>query len=141
MTCCNRPKFRSPLGGLIDSFFSDALPEAFPGALAPLTDIAETKDAFVISVQLPGIAEQDVHVEMHEHNLKVRGERKDEREQEGTRWHRKEQRFGAFERIVSLPQTADAARIEAKLGNGVLTVTVPKTQKPQPVRVEIRTQD
>ena len=141
MTCCNRPKFRSPLGGLIDSFFSDALPEAFPGALAPLTDIAETKDAFVISVQLPGIAERDIHVEMHEHNLKVRGERKDEREQEGTRWHRKEQRFGAFERTVSLPQTADAARIEAKLGNGVLTVTVPKTQKPQPVRVEIRTQD
>lgn len=141
MTCCNRPKFRSPLGGLIDSFFSDSLPEAFPGALAPATDIAETQDAFVISVALPGIAEQDIHVEMHEHNLKVRGERKDEREQEGTRWHRKEQRFGAFERIVSLPQTADAARIEAKLGNGVLTVTVAKTQKAQPVRVEIRTKD
>lgn len=141
MTYCNRPKFRSPLGGLIDSFFSDALPEAFPGAQAPATDIAETQDAFVISVQLPGIAEQDIRVEMHDHALTVRAERKDVREQEGTRWHRKEQRFGAFERVVSLPQSADASRIEAKLGNGVLTVTVAKTQKPQPVRVEIRTQD
>ncbi len=138
MNHCNVPAFRRPFGNLFDSFFSDALPEVFPGALSPATDIAETASSFVIALDLPGIAEQDVHVEALDRQLTIRAERKDARDSESTRWHRKEQRYGAFSRTIILPETADTSRVEAKLAQGVLTVTVQKLEKQQPKKIEVR---
>ena len=57
MTKCNVPTFRSPLNNLFDSFFSDALPEAYPGCHCPATDIQETAQSFAIALDLPGVAE------------------------------------------------------------------------------------
>jgi HSP20 family protein len=140
MTKCNVPTFRSPLNNLFDSFFSDALPEAYPGCHCPATDIQETAQSFVIALDLPGVAESDIQIEALDRNLKIRAERKDAPQQDGTRLHRKEQRRGAFERTFLLPDTADTTRIDAKLELGVLTVTVQKIEKPQPKRIQIRTQ-
>jgi HSP20 family protein len=129
---------RHPLAGLMDSFFADTLPEAFPGATAPATDIAETATTLVLSLELPGIAEQDVTIEIHDRNLKISAERKLADQPEGLRWHRREQRFGKRARTIVLPETANCASVDAKLEHGVLTITVQKHEKPQPVRVPIR---
>lgn len=168
MNQCNVPTFRRPFGNLFDSFFSDALTRPLSaaqgsatslaepdcdcgsscdgtccapgccGGPSPATDIAETAASFVIALDLPGIAEQDVHVEALDRHLTIRAERKDTRDTESTRWHRKEQRHGSFSRTIVLPDTADTSRIEAKLAQGVLTVTVQKLEKQQPKKIEVR---
>lgn len=139
MTNRNITPFRSPFAGLIDSFFADSLPEAFPGSAAPASDIVETKEAFVLHLDLPGVRDQDLEVEVHDRTLRVRAERKQAGLAEGTRWHRRERHFGKVERTIVLPEIANLEAVEAKLENGVLTITVPKVAEKQPVRVQIKT--
>jgi HSP20 family protein len=137
MTRNQLPSFRSPLS-LLDSFFSDALPEAFPESQMPLTDIVETKDSFVVTMDLPGIAEQDVQVEFHERTLKVRAERKDPPLPEGAQWRRRQRQAAKFRSAIVLPQIVDGDAIEAQLVHGVLRVTIKKVAKAMPVQVQIR---
>lgn len=139
MTNRNIAPFRSPFAGLIDSFFADTLPEAFPGASAPASDIVETKEAFVLQIDLPGVRDQELEVEVHDRTLRVRAERKAAEADADTRWHRRERRFGKIERTVVLPEIANLEAVDAKLEHGVLTITVPKVAEKQPVRVQIKT--
>lgn len=138
MTNRNITPFRTPFAGLIDSFFADSLPEAFPGAAAPASDITETADAFVLQFDLPGVRDQDLDVEVHERTLRVRAERKAQETTEGTRWHRRERRFGKVERTIVLPEGANLEAVDAKLEHGVLTISVPKIPEKKPTRVQIK---
>jgi HSP20 family protein len=134
--------YRSPLCGLLDSFFSDGLPEVFPGAMAPPTNIAETPDALLVSFELPGIDEKDIQLNVHDRRLTVSAERKDARDDAGTQgdatWHRVEQRFGQLSRTIILPESANPEAVEATYRNGVLDVKIGKHAKSRPVRVAIK---
>ena len=130
-------RFASPFQ-LLDAFLTDHLPEVFPGHLAPATNIAETDDAFVLSFEMPGVEERDIQLTMHERQLTVSAERKEEQKQEGTTWHRVEQRTGQWSRTIALPEAANADAVEATYRRGVLEVRVPKHPKSKPVRVQIK---
>ncbi len=132
-------RVRSPFRGLLDSFFADSLPEAFPGPLAPATNIAESADQLAIEFELPGVEESDIQLEVHERQLVVHAERKDTRAQaKDTNWHRVEHRFGTWSRTIVLPDSVDGAAATAKYRNGVLSVTIPKHPKSKPVRLQIK---
>lgn len=103
----------------------------------PAMDVAETKDAYVLRADLPGLSPQDVKIELSNRVLTVSGERKTEQRSEDAGWVRVERAFGSFHRSLTVPAGTDAAAITAAFDNGVLTVTVPKPEQVKPHRVEI----
>lgn len=129
---------RSPLHGLFDSFFSDHLPELFPGDRAPATNIAETADGYELSFEMPGLAGDEIALDVHDRNLTVSAERKAVARQEGTKWHRIEQHHGKWSRTIVLPEAADTATIEAAYDQGLLRVTLQKRPESKPVRVQVK---
>ncbi|WP_374984567.1 Hsp20/alpha crystallin family protein [Streptomyces fradiae] len=104
-------------------------------AWAPLADLRETDAAYVIECEVPGIQREDIDVEISERELRVTGEYK-EREREGV-LRRATRRTGRFEYRALLPADVDADDVSASLTDGVLTVTVPKTQAAKPRHIEI----
>ena len=105
---------------------------------APPLDIYETADAYKVVAELPGFAPDQVDVTVNDGTLTIKGERKfyDETNQEN--FHRIERRFGAFQRLVSLPQQVQADKVEAAFDKGVLTVSIPKAELAKPRKIEIR---
>ena len=107
---------------------------------APPIDIYETQDAYRVVAELPGFGPDDVDVTVNEGQLSIRGERKFYDEVSEENFHRVERRFGAFQRIVSLPQQVQADKVEAAFDKGVLTVSIPKAEQAKPRRIEIKAQ-
>jgi HSP20 family protein len=108
------------------------------GAWAPAMDIYETQEEFVVHVELPGVEPDSVDVSVEDSTLTVRGERSFYDEVNEDSFHRVERRFGSFMRSLTLPQTADAERIQAGFDKGVLTIEVPKVEQAKPRRIEIK---
>jgi HSP20 family protein len=109
----------------------------WPMAVPPI-DIEETEDAYVVDIDLPNVNPSDVELEILGDGLRLTGHRS-EREHEG-RVRRHDRPSGGFEYLVDLPGEVDPDRIEARYGNGVLTVTAGRTRDAGPRRVEIRTE-
>ena len=108
------------------------------GAWLPAIDIYETKDRFVVTAELAGIEPGEVEVSVEDSVLTIRGERKFYEDVSDESFHRVERRYGAFQRSLSLPATADAERIEASFDKGVLTIEVPKVEKAKPKKIAIK---
>lgn len=104
--------------------------------MAPALDITETDDAYLVSIDVPGMNQADIKIELDDHQLRVSGERKEERS-ERDRTARSERYFGWFERVVTLPSQVRDEQIEATLRNGVLHIAVPKVEAVQPKQIPI----
>jgi HSP20 family protein len=128
-------RMRRMLEQTLGSFGSPALlSEA--AAWTPLVDIEEEDDAFVIEAELPGVKRDDVNIELVGNELSITGEIK-ERERKGV-VRRRTRRVGRFDYRVALPSQVDTKKIEAKLNEGVLTVRVPKAERAQRQRIEVK---
>lgn len=103
----------------------------------PALDVHEAKDHFTVKAELPGMKKEEIEVSMHEGNLSISGERKSESKHEDARVHREERFFGRFQRTVSLPTPVAADKIKAEYKDGILTVTLPKTEEAKPKRIEV----
>lgn len=123
------------IGQLIESDWPGPADGA-AGIWAPLVDIEETDDAWLVEAELPGVKQEDVNVEVSDSELAISGELK-ERERKGI-LRRRTRRTGQFDYRVTLPGEADADRIEASLEKGVLTVRVPKPERARRRRIEIK---
>lgn len=135
------PRSRDAFQTLFDRFFGETVPGLLQGAdatLLPRTNIAETDHAYVMSFELPGMQEQDIHVNLQDRMLTVMAERRDDRDTKGTTWHRVEHRYGQQSRTIQLPQDAAANGVDAIYKNGVLTVTVPKAPESRPTKVPVK---
>ncbi|MET8562691.1 Hsp20/alpha crystallin family protein [Streptomyces flaveolus] len=104
-------------------------------AWAPLADLEETDDAYLVEVDLPGVRKDDIAIELNAGELSVHGEIK-EKERSGVLRSRT-RRSGQFDYRVTLPQDTDEENVTAELTDGVLTVKVPKAEKAKPRRIEI----
>jgi len=118
-----------------DSF----VPVAAQRRFAPAVDVVEDNTAIVMKAELPGLSADDVHVEIDQGLLTLRGERKAETGAAKEGYRRTERSYGAFSRSFYLPETVDATAIEAELKDGLLTVRLPKRAKPQPRKITIQT--
>ncbi|MEM6998959.1 MAG: Hsp20/alpha crystallin family protein [Pseudomonadota bacterium] len=104
----------------------------------PAVDIKEEADRFLITADLPGVDPKDIEITMDNGVLTIKGERQSESTEGKDGYKRVERVSGAFYRRFSLPDTADAERIEATGKNGVLEVTLPKHEKVQPRKIEVK---
>jgi HSP20 family protein len=134
-----------PLGRLtdlreeIDRLFEAPLPRTseFLG-WAPAFDVYEEKDNFVVKAELPGMKKEDISVSLHDGNLIISGERKGETKGEDTEVYRAERYFGKFQRAVSLPTPVTANKVSAEYKDGILTVTLPKSEEAKPKQIEVQ---
>jgi HSP20 family protein len=107
------------------------------GEFTPRFDIKETKNAFVIKADLPGIREEDLNISLTGSQLTVSGKRDEERREEGEHHYMVERNSGTFSRVFSLPEGVDADAVTADMKNGVLTLQIPKRPEAQPKRISI----
>jgi HSP20 family protein len=107
------------------------------GIWKPPVDLYETDDALVLQVELPGVSKDAVTVELHEHTLRLSGERTREPAVTGGQSHREEGRYGAFQRAFRMPTIVDEAKIQATYTDGVLALRLPKhaTATPQAIPI------
>jgi HSP20 family protein len=106
---------------------------------APKADLAETDAAYELTVDLPGIKPEDVNVEIRDGGLWISGTRKEEKEEKGKTFHRLERSYGEFRRLIPLAGGVDADKVEAEYKDGVLKVTVPKTEAAKPKHITVKT--
>ena len=95
----------------------------------PRVDVAETEDKVQVSAELPGIDPENVDVSIAHDVLTISGEKREEREEKKRDYHRIERSYGSFRRSVPLPTEVDTDKAEAHFKNGLLTITLPKTEK------------
>jgi HSP20 family protein len=105
---------------------------------SPAVDIYETPDYYSLTAEVPGVRSTDIDVKVIDGNLVLRGERRWEGDAKGEHFHRLESSYGKFERIFSLSERVDEARITAELDHGVLRVTLPKRAKGENRQIEIK---
>ncbi len=100
--------------------------EAGAGTWSPAVDVYDHHDRIVFEAELPGIAREEVEVEVEHGVLILRGERRVDPGLRSRDFHRMERAYGGFRRTFRLPRDVDAARIQAELSGGILTVTLPR---------------
>ncbi len=109
-----------------DSFWR-GLERPFAGGLAARADVVETDKAIEVSMELPGLAEEDLDVSVTREALTIRGEKKIERQEEKRGVYLSERSYGSVSRTIPLPSNVETEKAEAVFKNGVLTVTLPKS--------------
>jgi HSP20 family protein len=103
----------------------------------PSLDVKDTKDAYLVKADLPGVQEKDVEVSLTGNVLTISGKREQEHREEGDQFFSMERSYGSFSRSFTLPEGADAEHVTADLEDGVLTLTIPKKPEVQPKRIAI----
>jgi HSP20 family protein len=131
---------RREMDRLFEDFFERGSPRS--GELsgwAPSVEIADTKDAVVVKAQVPGISKDNLQVHVTDDSLTLKGEMKEEDKQEEKNYSRREFRYGAFARTVALPTAVQADKATAHLKDGILEITVPKSDKAKVKQIAIQT--
>jgi HSP20 family protein len=129
------------LNRLLDEAFT-GFPFAEPSAaitsawFAP-TDVSEDNQSLQISMELPGVRPDDVKLSLENNMLTIRGEKRQHAEEQAEKVHRYERSYGAFERTFALPNTVDPEKITATYEHGILTVTIPKSERARPREIPV----
>ena len=119
---------------MLEQTFGGMLDE--PAGWVPAVDIEELEDAYVVEAEVPGVKREDVNIEVTGNELTISGEIK-VREREGI-IRRRTRRVGEFEFRVVLPNEVNPEGVDAKLDDGVLTVRIPKAERAQRRRIEVK---
>ncbi len=131
--------FHSEVDRLFDEFFDGfglsplgsglRMPEGMAGGmLKPKLDLSAADKEYTVSVEVPGVSEKDVSLELTRDTLTIRGEKKQEKEEKNNSFYRLERAYGSFQRILSLPEDADKDHIKANFKNGVLKIAIPRVK-------------
>ena len=130
----------------MDRLFDDAFTRPFPmerngGSTwsSPAIDMYQTDNEIVVKAALPGIKADEVQINVTGDVLTIKGETKQEEEKKEKSWHIREQRWGAFERSVRLPTGVMSEKAKADFDNGVLTITLPKSEEVKPRTITVKT--
>jgi HSP20 family protein len=113
-------------------------PSASTQAWAPALDISERKDAYLVTVELPGVTAGDVEITFEDSLLTIQGERHPAGDPAAEKVHRAERRYGAFRRSITLPRHVQADAIEATAKDGVLQILVPKAPEVHAKRIKVQ---
>jgi HSP20 family protein len=135
---------RSEMDALINRFFSDMpesrLPEAFTREIIPPLNVAETDKTWCLSLEVPGLSEKDVQVQLVGRTLVISGERKWEEEKKGKEFRSVESQYGSFQRSFELPENAlvDASALSAVCKKGILEIVIPKTEPTTAAKIAVK---
>ncbi len=126
---------------MVHDFFHDT---DFPTWLSqdkfPSIDVVENGESFRVKAEIAGMSPKDVEISVTDGFLTIKGEKEEEKDEEGENYLRQETSYGSFQRVIALPETADCDKAEASFKNGVLKIEVPKKaealQKPRKLEIK-----
>jgi HSP20 family protein len=129
---------RDEMNRLFESTLGDGIqsPDLF-GGWTPAVDLYEDKDHLIVRAELPGMTKDSIDISLHEGILTLSGERKAEELPEGSEAYRSERFYGRFQRSFDLPKPVEAERVQASYRDGILTVTLPKTEEAKPRQIQV----
>jgi HSP20 family protein len=128
---------------LFEDFFGKGMPmrwiEDENGIWSPNVDISETKDEIQLTAELPGFNKEDIKLSVEDHTITLSGEKKSEHEKEDKKenYYRLERRFGSFTRSFALPTPVQADKVKASYKDGILKVTLPKSEEAKKKEIQI----
>jgi HSP20 family protein len=105
---------------------------------APMVDITETNDEYVVKAEIPEVKKEDVKVRVENGVLTIEGERKQEKEEKGKKFHRVERYYGTFLRTFSVPENVEEKKVMAEFKDGILNVHLPKAEMAKPKAIEVK---
>ena len=111
----------------------------FGSGSLPSLDVTETEMAVEAKLDLPGLKPEEIEIQLNNNMLTVSGERKEEEEEKGKTYHRVERRVGNFSRSITLPCSVEEDEVVAAYNDGVLTITLPKTDEAKTRKIKIKT--
>ena len=112
--------------------------DSFKGTWSPEVDIKESSDAIIIQAELPGMKKEEIKLSIRDNTLQMSGEKKMEEERKDETYHRVERAYGSFLRTFTLPSMVDASKIHAVFKDGVLHLTLPKTEESKSREISIK---
>jgi len=127
---------REELNRLFELPLGDRAGECF-NVWAPSLDLREDKENLVATIELPGLKKEDIEVSVHEGMLSVSGERRHEKKGGDVEAHRTERFYGRFQRTLSLPKPVKVEAIKAAYKDGILSITLPKTEEAKPKQIQV----
>jgi HSP20 family protein len=125
------------LGRVVDEAFG--LRAGVDSGWAPAVDVTEDPKSYTLAIELPGVRAEDVTIEIDGRRLTVSGEKRRGADERTGQNYRFERRYGTFSRTFTIPETVAVEGIEATSRDGVLTLTLPKVEKAQPKKIDIKT--
>ena len=148
VTTKNRAQLQPGFEGLFNNLMGNALQELIGenqtplgayGLLKPQVDLRAEDKKYVLTVEIPGVTEKDVTINVADSAMTITGEKKQEKETKEENYYRMERSYGSFQRVLSLPDDIDQDNIQANFKHGVLTVTMPRqkvvAQKTKPIEI------
>ncbi|MFQ6003024.1 MAG: Hsp20/alpha crystallin family protein [Candidatus Zixiibacteriota bacterium] len=124
---------------LFDDFFGRPVtrPTWTEEVWSPYVDVSETKDNVIVNAEIPGMSKDDVKVSVQDNVLTLSGEKKQEKEEKDANYHRIERSYGSFSRSFTLPTSVQPDKVKATYKNGILKITLPKTEEVKPKEIPI----
>jgi len=131
----------------LDRFFEEFMYPAFKrsddqdtshGAFHPRCVVSEVKEGYQMKFDLPGISKDQIKIELHENQLTVSGERKEQKSIEDQKTHFSEVYYGSFTRSFTFPTQVDAEKVNAEYENGVLSINIPKSELSRSRQITIK---
>ena len=135
-----RSRGLTPFWRETEDFWNDFFPNVTGGGFewSPSVDVAESDGSVVIKAELPGLEARDIDVDVAGDVLTLKGEKKMDEEKIGERVFRRERFHGTFQRSFRLPAGVESEKVDANFKNGVLTITVPKSEESKHRKIEIK---
>jgi HSP20 family protein len=129
-----------PFRGFFDDFFDDVnfSTDLWKKDFSPKIDLVEKDKEYIIKADIPGMEQKDINVELNDGVLSINGEKKEEFKKDEKGVKRVERHYGSFSRSVRLPDNIDTENIAADYKNGVLTVSVQKTEAAEPKKISVK---
>jgi HSP20 family protein len=126
--------FDEMFGSLLGSFRRPM----YEASLAPAIDVVERDGTLVIKAEVPGCKPEDIDISINDGVLSISGEKKQEEETDENGFHHYERSYGSFTRSIRLPENVDLSSIQAACTEGVLSVTMTKTEEEKPLKIEVK---
>jgi len=143
----SRPSFDSPFADfeqlrrdvlrLLDTATGDTFANVGSGAFPPV-NVTQDDDNFYLRAEVPGIKPSELSITAVRKRVSLSGKREIQPEHERASYHRRERAEGSFNRTVTLPTEVDAARVDARYADGILTLTLPKAEEAKPRQITVR---
>jgi len=126
---------------LFEDFFQDMGTTSFDtafGSFTPSVDVQETDKEIKVQAELPGLDENNINISLANNRLSISGEKKQESESNTGNFYRLERSYGSFRRDIALPCEVEEDKVDARFKNGVLTVTLPRTEADKPRKIAVK---
>lgn len=123
---------------MLESFFQSAPGTASgPTTWSPPCEVGETESGYTVRAEVPGVGRDAIKINLVNNTLVIQGEKKQQADETAGEWHHSERTWGSFERRIALPVRVDGARITARVTDGVLEVTIPKSDEARAREIKI----